>query len=206
MTDMTFDFLAKRDAEEIELLTKADMIEFFNHYVHPKSKFRAKLAVHLVAQATSDVTTKQISDLVKALDLNGDETATQAATDLQARLSAAHHDEAKEAESLRDYLTKTLSVADDKIEAAVEAWKQLSKYHKTVNGTSDKADIDESAATATATATAETTTKEGPKKSINGTTPVQITDIREFRMNMALTSGPRAITDISEFLDVDAKL
>lgn len=165
------------------------MIEFFNYYIHPGSKTRAKLAVHLVAQATSDVTTKQISDLVKDLSLT-ETGATQAATDLQARLSAAHPDEAKEEESLRDYLANTLRVADDKIDAAVEAWKQLSKYHKAVNSV-NKADSKDTS---------------GPKKAINGTTPVQITSIREFRMGVALTGGPRAITDISEFLDVDAKL
>lgn len=173
------------------------MITFYNYYVHPESKTRAKLAVHLVAQATSDVTTKQITDLVKALGLNGDEAATQAATDLQARLSAAHHDEAKEAESLKDYLATTLGVAGDKLEAAVEAWKQLSSYHRAVNGARvfDQADIDKSSETA-----------DQPKRSSNGTTPIPIKDIRQFRMKMSLTSGPRAVTDISEFMDVDAKL
>ncbi|CAK7567937.1 MAG: hypothetical protein SEPTF4163_005915 [Sporothrix epigloea] len=193
-----YDFeYAKRDAEEIARLTKADMITFYNYYVHPESKTRAKLAVHLVAQATSDVTTKQITDLVKALGLNGDEAATQAATDLQARLSAAHHDEAKEAESLKDYLATTLGVAGDKLEAAVEAWKQLSSYHRAVNGARvfDQADIDKSSETA-----------DQPKRSSNGTTPIPIKDIRQFRMKMSLTSGPRAVTDISEFMDVDAKL
>lgn len=165
------------------------MIEFFNYFIHPGSKTRAKLSVHLVAQAKSDVTTKQISDLVKDLGLSED-AATQAATDLQARLSAAHHDEAKETENLEDYLTNILSVAVDKIEAAVDAWKQLSKYHKAINGAEKTDDKD----------------NRGPKTAINGTTPVQIKNIREFRMGVALTGGPRAITDISEFLDVDAKL
>ena len=180
---------AKRDAEEIKLVTKADMIEFFNYFIHPESKTRAKLAVHLVAQAKSDVTTKQISDLVKELGLSAD-AATKAATDLQARLSAAHRDEAKEAENLKEYLTNTVSVADDKIEAAVDAWKQLSKYHKAINGAEKTDDMDNS----------------GPKKAINGTTPIPIQNIREFRIGVALTGGPRAIMDIGEFLDVDAKL
>ncbi|CAK7263695.1 hypothetical protein SEPCBS119000_000613 [Sporothrix epigloea] len=194
-----YDFeFAKRDAEAIAQVTKDDMISFFNYYVHPASTTRAKLAVHLVAQATSDVTTKQITDLVKALGLNGDGAATQAATDLQARLSAAHHDEAKEAESLRDYLTTTLGVAGDKLDAAVEAWKQLSSYYRTANGkrASDQADIDKSAETA----------HRPPQPAGNGRSPVPIKDIREFRASMALTSGPRAITDIGEFMDVDAKL
>ncbi|CAK7218316.1 hypothetical protein SEUCBS140593_003506 [Sporothrix eucalyptigena] len=188
-----YDFeYAKRDAEEIKLVTKADMIEFFRYYVHPESKTRAKLAVHLVAQATSDDTTKQLSDLVKALGLNSDDVVTKATTDLKARLSAAHNDEAKETEILKDYLTKTLSVVADKIDAAVESWKQLSKSHKAANGTAEKTGSEKS-------------DKNG-QKTANGTVPVKIENIREFRMGVALTCGPRAITDISEFLDVDAKL
>lgn len=172
------------------------MIEFFNYYIHPTSPTRAKLAVHLVAQAKSDVTTKQISDLVKALSLTED-SATQAAADLQARLSAAHHDEAKEAESLKDYLTNTLSVTEDKIEAAVEAWKQVSKYHKATNGTAEKTDSKESK---------ENGGSGSQATAINGTAPIHIKNIRDFRAGLSLTGGPRAITDISEFLDVDAKL
>lgn len=165
------------------------MIEFFNYYIHPESKTRAKLAVHLVAQATSDVTTKQISDLVKNIGLN-EEAATQATTDLKARLGASNDDEAKEEESVKEYLTNTLSVAADKIEAAVDTWKQLSKYHKAISAT-DKA---------------EDKANSGLKKDPNGTMPVKIESIREFRISVSLTGGPRAITDISEFLDVDAKL
>ncbi|KAL2263080.1 hypothetical protein VTK26DRAFT_8305 [Humicola hyalothermophila] len=61
---------ASQDADHIRLLTKADMIEFFNQYIHPNSLSRAKLAVYLEAQAKSDVSTKEISELIKALDVD----------------------------------------------------------------------------------------------------------------------------------------
>ncbi len=164
------------------------MVEFFNDFIHPKSPTRAKLSIHLVAQTKGDITTTQISDLVADLDLSPD-TAVQAAADLQARLTAAHHDETKELESLTRYLRDDLGVDVDKIETAAKSWKEISKHHK---ASTDAAQIDGSERVA--------------QKATNGTTPVFIKDIRDFRSGLSLTGGPRALTDISEFLDVDAKL
>ena len=39
-----------RDVENIEPLTKNDLLEFFLQYIHPFSSTRAKLSVHLIAQ------------------------------------------------------------------------------------------------------------------------------------------------------------
>ena len=46
-----------RDAENIEPLTKNDILEFFNHYIHPSSTTRAKVSVHLIAQTPSGAST-----------------------------------------------------------------------------------------------------------------------------------------------------
>jgi insulysin len=35
------------------LLTKSDILEFANQYIHPSSSIRAKLSVHLVAQSSA---------------------------------------------------------------------------------------------------------------------------------------------------------
>ncbi|KAK1840286.1 a-pheromone processing metallopeptidase ste23 [Colletotrichum chrysophilum] len=54
-----YDFeLAQDDAAHIKLLTKADMIEFFQQYIKPGSSTRAKLSVHLHAQASSSTGTE----------------------------------------------------------------------------------------------------------------------------------------------------
>ena len=42
-----------RDVEHIEALAKNDLLEFFNQYIHPFSSTRAKLSVHLIAQAST---------------------------------------------------------------------------------------------------------------------------------------------------------
>lgn len=69
---------AKEDAANIKVLTKADMIDYYQHYIHPTSPARSKLAVHLIAQTVAPVATEKlgISALVekteKVLGLNKD--------------------------------------------------------------------------------------------------------------------------------------
>lgn len=45
--------IVNEDAAVIKTLTKADMIEFYKHYIHPESPARAKIAIHLIAQGTA---------------------------------------------------------------------------------------------------------------------------------------------------------
>ncbi|KAK0722768.1 Metalloenzyme, LuxS/M16 peptidase-like protein [Lasiosphaeria miniovina] len=174
---------AQQDAAHIKALTKAELLEFYNHYVHPSSPHRAKLAVYFIAQAKSDVSTKQISELVSTLGLSSDASA-QAATDLQARLSAAGHDMDKEIEGLRQYLLHELKVSEDKIEAATEAWKKLHKDKIEANGV----------------------VKDADPPSSNGTTPQIIEDVRNFKAGLAATGGARPAKDLSEYEELDSKL
>jgi insulysin len=159
------------------------MVEFFKQYIHPSSPARAKLAIYLVAQAKSDVSTKQISELVKTLEL-GSEASAQAATDLQARLSAAGHDETKEIDGLTNYLLHNLKVAENKIDAAVEVWKKL---HPQANKTEGA---------------------EGAEDQVpsNGTTPLIIEDVRAFKASLVASAGARPAKDLSEYEDFDPKL
>lgn len=161
------------------------MIEFFKQYIHPSSDVRAKLAVYLVAQAKSDVSTKQISELVKTLELDS-EASAQAATDLQARLSAAGHDEAKEIDGLKNYLLHDLKVAENKIDAAVETWKKL---HTQASKASE----------------IEGTGEQAPPSS-NGTTPLIVEDVRSFKAGLVASAGAQPAKDLTEYEDFDPKL
>ncbi|KAK4190445.1 UCH-domain-containing protein [Podospora australis] len=163
------------DAAHLRPLTKAEVIKFFNHYIKPSSPSRAKIAIYLEARAKSDVTTKQITQLIKTLEID-EESSAQAATDLQSRLSAAGHDEEKEVEGLRDYLLHTLKVAEGKIEVAVEAWRKLHAEHGPGNGVVEDAD----------------------PPSSNGTTPTLIEDVRNFKAGQATTKGPSPEKDLSD--------
>jgi insulysin len=177
--------IAQLDATHIKPLTKEDMMGFFKQYIDPRSETRAKLAVYLIAQAKSDVSTQQISKLVKTLDLDSTRSA-QAATDLQAKLSAADHDEKKEIDGLKNYLLHDLMVAEDKIDAAVEAWKKLHSEVAQTNGV-------------------EGTDAQSPP-SWNGTQPLEIDDVRSFKAGLAVTAGARPAKDLSEYEELDSKL
>jgi insulysin len=57
------------------MLTKADMIEFYQQYIHPSSPARAKLAIHMAAQSPSSDTSaveEVVSKGMKVLGLNKD--------------------------------------------------------------------------------------------------------------------------------------
>ncbi|KAJ9136788.1 hypothetical protein NKR19_g8426 [Coniochaeta hoffmannii] len=103
----------------IEFLTKVNLITFFKHYIRPPSRQLSKLAVYLVTQAKSDLSTKQISELIKTLSLDAT-PATRGVTDLQARSSAVSYDEKKELDRLGSYLRHNLNVAGNKIDVQDE--------------------------------------------------------------------------------------
>ncbi|KAK4156700.1 ubiquitin carboxyl-terminal hydrolase [Chaetomidium leptoderma] len=164
---------APQDAAHIKPLTKADMIEFFNEYIHPSSPSRAKLAVYLEAQAKSDVSTKEITELIKTLELDATASA-KAATDLQARLSAADHDVEKELAGLRGYLFHDLKVTEGKMDVAAEAWKKIHAEHGPGNEV----------------------VKDAEPPSANGTTPVFIDDVRSFRASLPASNGACPLKDL----------
>lgn len=178
-------FTAQRDADHIKPVTKEDLISFYNHYIHPESTARAKLAVYLVAQAKSDVSTKQIMELVKSLSLSG-EASTKAATDLQARLSAAGHDEEKEIDDLKEYLIHDLKVDEDKIETAVEAWKKLHAQNEEQKGLVGLEDQTPPTA--------------------NGSQPLVIEDVRAFKAGLVASTGAVPAKELTEYEDSDVKL
>ncbi|POS73455.1 a-pheromone processing metallopeptidase Ste23 [Diaporthe helianthi] len=179
-----YDFeLSSKTAERVKELTRQDMIDFFKKHINPASTERAKISVWMIAQATSDVSTKQISELVKALELNSPEREAEVASDLQARLSAAQHDEAKEIEGLKEYLLHDLKVAEDKIDAAAEAWKKL---HSNANGIVGRQDED--------------------PPSLNGTKIFFIEDPRDFKARLPVSGGARSVKDLSEYEELDPKL
>lgn len=44
------------------------------------------------------------------------------------------------------------------------------------------------------------------QKEANGTTPVLITDVREFKSRLQVSAGPQPVRHLSEFEELDAKL
>lgn len=88
------------------------MIAFFDKYIKPGSPTRAKLSVHLVAQASAE-SDEKMTDLLKSLSLDK-------ATETKVRASLLRPELRDDKENLQLYL-KTLSLAEDKIAAVVAA-------------------------------------------------------------------------------------
>lgn len=130
------DGTARNDVAAIKVLTKADMIEFYDHFIHPISPHRAKLAVYLIAQSEAPVEEpSKIEELVGK--------------------------------------AKGLVLGEKGEEKKAEEEEEAINYEK-VPG--------------------------------NGTTPIYIKDVREFKATLQVTAGPRAIRHVSEFEEGEAKL
>ena len=71
-----------RDVENIEPLAKNDLLEFFNQYIHPFSSTRAKVSVHLIAQASTGASAA-VEDSAAAEE-NSDALALRAEQDVVA--------------------------------------------------------------------------------------------------------------------------
>jgi insulysin len=58
------------------VLTKADMVEFYQHFILPSSPARSKLAIHMNAQSPTSTETSSVKEVVgkglKVLGLNKD--------------------------------------------------------------------------------------------------------------------------------------
>ncbi|RGP63560.1 insulysin [Fusarium sporotrichioides] len=69
ITNEYYDFeLAQRDAAQIKLLTKPEVVEFFNKHLNPTSTRRARLSIHLQAQGKADGVDKRQEEAQKKAD------------------------------------------------------------------------------------------------------------------------------------------
>lgn len=176
-------FIAQQDAEHVKKLTKAEMIEFYDRHIRPGSASRAKVSVHLVAQASAE-NKEKMADLLKGLNLDkADETKVKAAL-LRPELR-------NDTENLKLYLTNEVKLGEDKV-ATVMAAAHDPKTGPKVNGAENGEDGE-----------AKTDGADGKKK---GGEPTLITDVRSFRASMQATAGARPHGDLSMYEDLDAKL
>lgn len=79
--------IAQRDAAQIKLLTKPEVVEFYNKHLNPTSTRRARLSIHLQAQGKAEGVDKRQEEAQKKADEEpsaGDAVATaQEVTDVR---------------------------------------------------------------------------------------------------------------------------
>lgn len=156
--------IAQHDAANAKLLTKAEMLEFFDKYFSPSSSSRARLSVHLYARGSSEVDSKVV-DLLKNLGLEDVPKENRASLDL-----------------LEGHLKTGQSVSDDQRTVLLAQAKELGLPQ--------------------ASPKVETSSNETP--AIDAA--VEITDGRQYKAGLQVSSGARPVKDLKEFEEIDPKL
>lgn len=159
------------------------MVEFYNTFISPKSPTRAKIAVYLYAQSTTEGK-EEVAELLKTLDLASDASAKVQAALLQP-------EKRLDAKGLRALLEGELRLPAAKVAAVLEAAAGPT-LNATANGVSSGASSDGDEAEDEAT--------------VSLPTPVLITDVRAFRASLVASSGARPVRELSDYEELDSKL
>ena len=195
-----------RDVENIEPLTKADMLEFYRTYYLPNAPKRAKASVHLIAQAsaadlaanTSSAEKKEklvevITQMLNQLGLEDADGKELAKKMDKVDISSGDMDGILGA--VGSYLQSSLNVAAEQAEQVMEQGKEaLAMILPSLGIVSQSEPKEDEADGQVAT---------------NGDTPsktIVIEDVKAFKASMPLSAGARPVKDLSEFEELEAKL
>jgi insulysin len=123
------------DVAHLKPLTKQDIIEFFNHYLHPQSLERSKLCVQLVAQssgsAVTDGTTTadQKQKLARVLSQNLNSQGIASVVDLLEKrletISLVDSDQSDILSVVKDHATEDAEAPAEKVTEALSSTSDL---------------------------------------------------------------------------------
>ncbi|KAF2279892.1 LuxS/MPP-like metallohydrolase [Westerdykella ornata] len=206
-----YDFLlAEEDAKHIEPLTKQSLIDTFAHHISPDSPHRAKLSVHLIAQAkpkepSTEEQKKQAIDsfstILSAEGVEVDAAKLSARVNEATEAGSATEEAAVLISALETHIEKDLTVEQEKkgkILDEARAALGLAKVEKKL----------EHPATTTEVATeavGEPQLSEADKKT-EVPKPVLITDVDAWRAGLLMSQAVRPVRDLNEFAEDVAKL
>ncbi|KAK5120857.1 hypothetical protein LTR85_005924 [Meristemomyces frigidus] len=207
VTSEVFDFeLVHRDVENIEPLTKEDMLDFFRSYFLPSSPTRAKASIHLVAQASAeDIAAKtdpaeqkeklagMLSQVLGQLGVEADNATLVKKLE---KVDVAGGDTAGILNAVGGYLKETAGVAAEQIEQIMQQGQAVLAQVLPSLGISTKPAVPETNGEIAVTGDA-------PEKASK---TVLIEDVPAFKASMPLSAGARPVKDISEFEELEPKL
>ncbi|KAJ6107127.1 Peptidase M16 core [Penicillium sp. IBT 18751x] len=192
-----FDFLQhETDAANVRTLSKADLVAFYRQYIDPASKTRAKLAIHLNAQsgtqaAESDSWDEKRARLVEIVEkqlsaagFTSDQTQLQTAFK---ELDLTVIDHSQIVYMVKTYMAGDLSLSPAQIDPVIEKLESTLGLQLKQLGLVVEKD-------------------EPTNGTVVGPEPVVITDVSVFKARLPVSTGPVAVSDITEFEDFDAKL
>lgn len=202
-----FDFLQNEvDAARVRGLSKQEMVEFYRQYIDPQSPTRAKVSIHLNAQAgeaaknadPQELKSKFISLLGAQLEAAGftaDPEKLQAAF---AEIDLSAGNEAQILSTVKSFLTSELQLPEEKALPVISQAQQLLGVQLMQSGSNQSPNGDK-----------KSSAEQGAKTSVNGDLPrgpTYITNVPEFKARLAVSAGPSPVVDLTEFEDFEPKL
>lgn len=200
-----FDFLKnEQDVAHLKPLTKSDLVEFFNQYIHPTSPSRAKLSIHMIAQASpkslaghiseDEQRTKVISLLGKYLTTQGIGVDAEKLSEMFETVDIAGGDQEGIINAIAAYLQDGMEIQRDRTCEIVEQSQQLLAtvlpslgvdVIPLVDGVDGSSDLPEAPA-------------------VKATTYIE--NVHEYKAGLVVSAGPRPVQDLRDFLDIEPKL
>ena len=200
ISDEYYNFLqAEEDAESVRPITKEQMLEFFNHYIHPTSPKRAKLSVHIIAQSSpkdagaalskEDRVDMMVNTMDKSMLAAGMEVKPEK---LRARLAGfdmVGSDKKGLIATVLKYLEEDIKVPDGQHEAIAGAAAQLLATVLSAD------DVD-----------AQQSGEKGLPISPKVKETTWIENVPEFKASLQASVAPIPVVDLSTFEELEAKL
>ncbi|KAI9827721.1 MAG: Insulinase (Peptidase M16) [Thelocarpon impressellum] len=191
------------DVACLKTLTKPDLIDFYRQYISPSSPTRAKLSVHMVAQATPADADKDLSPdeqkekvvavLTQHLASRDVETDAEKLQGRFAEVDLASADQEAILAVVGSHLRADLKLDATAAQAILAEGKALLPSLLPALGAQEQAEAEQTNGVGA----------DGPKKA--GAVTV-IENVHEFKAGLAVTAGPRAVKDLSEFEETAPKL
>lgn len=201
-----FDFYKlEHDVVELKQLNKKDIQDFYNDFIDPNSKIRAKLSVHMMAQGNAKEETKLSAEqqseavtdaLLKFLSSSGVNCDSETLKEDLQKVNITEGNQEGIKLVIKSYATSSLS--EEKLE-------QLSKQLDEI-----LASLFLSLGIKSASADKEQEKLPEPDQATNGivekTPAVIIENVDTWKAGLRVSEGPRPLVDLSEFEDVEPKL
>ena len=202
-----------RDVENIEPISKDEMLDFFRSYFLPSSPSRAKASVHLVAQASADDIAaktdpaeqkqKLAATLAQVLTQLGVEVDIVTLANKLDKVDVAGGDMQGILSTVGGYLKGNAGMAPEQVEQVMKQGEAILAQILPTLGI-------RSAPTAGVETNGEATTN--GEVAVNGNAPakksqtVVIDDVQVFKASMALSAGAKPVKELSEFEETEPKL
>lgn len=205
ITSEYFDYLqVEEDVAHLRLLTKSELVAFFNRYIHPTSKTRAKISVHLIAQATPKALAGNITEteqkskltglLIKYLTTMGVGVDAEKFSQRLETVDVAGGDQQGILRCISSYLNDDAQTPSDQSSEIVEQAAKLMgtvlpslgiEVQPMLDGVDGSPDLPEA-------------------PHVKATTYIE--NVHDYKAALSVSAGPRPVTVLSEFEETEPKL